>query len=254
MSSCRRGQCALVVLLTTLWLGGCATVPGGDPRDPWEPFNRGVSRFNDSVDDHVLRPVARGYESVVPDPIRQGVNNFFGNLSDIWSTVNHALQLKPREMAESAARVGINSTVGVLGLVDVATALKIERRREDFGQTLGRWGVATGPYLVLPLLGPSTLRDALVLPVDAQGDLVNALEARAQTPLTVLRIVDTRAGLLKATGMLESVALDRYTFVRDAHLQRRRGVAAPASAGDPEERYDLPETPPEPGRPSQLTN
>jgi len=259
MSGLRRGWTVTTLLLAALWLGGCATAPGRDPRDPWEPFNRSVSRFNDQLDDHLLRPVARGYEVALPGFVRQGVNNFFGNLSDVWSAVNHALQLKPRETAETVARVGINSTAGLLGLIDVATALKIERRREDFGQTLGHWGVGTGPYLVLPVLGASTLRDTLALPVDWKGDLVNLVDPQAQTPLSVLRVVDTRASLLNASRVLESVALDRYTFVRDAHLQRRRGAGAPPAPVESEERYDLPEMPATPdgsslGGQSQLNN
>lgn len=247
-----RRRLALGLLLASqLLLAACATV-GPDPRDPWEPFNRSVSRFNDAIDQSVLEPVARGYQNVLPGVVRSGVSNFFGNLSDVWSAANNLLQLKPRETADSLMRVGINSTIGVFGLVDVATELQIQRHREDFGQTLGRWGVGTGPYLVLPLLGPSTLRDAVALPVDWQGDLVNGANARVQTPLSVLRVVDLRANLLTATGMLDAAALDRYTFLRDAHLQRRRGARPPIAPMEPEERYDLPELPAAPDAPAPV--
>ncbi len=235
-------------VLAPLLLAGCATT-GADPRDPWEPYNRSMTRFNDAVDEAVLQPVAKGYQTVLPGPVRQGVNNFFGNLSDVWSTVNNLLQLKPRETAESLARVGINSTLGLLGLVDVASGLNIPRHREDFGQTLGHWGVGTGPYLVLPLLGPSTLRDAAALPVDWKGDLLNNAEAQIQAPLSVLRVVDRRANLLLASDMLGTVALDRYTFIRDAHLQRRRAAGPTPIRTEPEERYDLPEPSPSPAAP-----
>lgn len=226
-----------------LALGGCASVPGGDPRDPWESYNRQVTRFNEAVDEAVLLPVARGYVTVLPGVVRTGVNNFFGNLSDVWSTVNNLLQLKALETVESLARVGINTTVGLLGVIDVATELNIHRHREDFGQTLGRWGVAPGPYLVLPLLGPSTLRDTVALPVDWRGDLVNAADVAYQTPLTALRLIDLRASFLGASTVLESAALDKYTFVREAHLQRRRGAQPAPVRREPEERYDLPENP-----------
>lgn len=220
-------------------LAGCATT-GKDPRDPWESYNRRITDFNVALDDKVLEPVAKGYQTVFPGVVRSGVNNFFGNLSDVWSTVNNLLQAKPRETAESLLRVSINSTLGLLGVIDVATELDIQRHREDFGQTLGRWGVAPGPYLVLPVLGPSTLRDAMAMPVDWKGDLLNSADATIQTPLSVLRVVDIRANYLGVGNVLDAAALDKYTFIREAYLQRRRG-SQPRSAVEAEERYDLPE-------------
>lgn len=241
-----------LLLASQLLLAACATV-GPDPRDPWEPYNRSVTRFNDAVDQKLLEPVARGYQDLLPGPMRTGVSNFFGNLSDVWSAANNLLQLKPRETVDSLARVGLNTTVGLLGVVDVASRLNIERHREDFGQTLGRWGIGTGPYLVLPLLGPSSLRDAVAMPVDWKGDLVNGAHATVQTPLTVLRVVDLRANLLTATGMLDAAALDRYTFIRDAYLQRRRGALPPKGRIEPEERFDLPEVNSPTGLPASST-
>lgn len=236
-----------VLLGLQLLLTGCATVgAGGDPRDPWEGYNRQVWRFNEAVDEAVLLPVARGYRAVVPQFLQTGVSNFFGNLSDVWSFANNVLQLKPVESAQTLARVGLNSTVGLLGFVDVASGVNLLRHREDFGQTLGRWGMPSGPYLVLPLLGPSTLRDTAALPVERMGDLVGTV---ADTPtragLTGLRLLDLRSGAIDAGRLLNEAALDRYTFVRDSHLQRRRGVGdRPKVAAEPEERYDLPQTSP----------
>lgn len=233
------------LLVLELLLVGCATVSTAntDPRDPWEGYNRQVWRFNEALDEAVLQPAARGYRAAVPEVVRNGVNNFFGNLSDVWSLVNNLLQFKPRESAEMTGRVLVNSTVGLLGLVDVASDVGLQRRREDFGKTLGRWGVPTGPYLVLPLLGPSTVRDTAGLPLDFKGDLLGRVsDSEARTGLTILRVVDQRAGLLEAGRILDSAALDRYIFVRDAYLQRRRVSSQASDASqEPEERYDLPE-------------
>jgi phospholipid-binding lipoprotein MlaA len=235
-----------VLLALQLLATGCASVSvGANPRDPWEGYNRQVWRFNEAVDEAVLLPVARGYRAVVPEPVRTGVSNFFGNLSDVWSLVNHVLQLKPRESAETLARVGLNSTVGLFGLIDVASGVNLQRHREDFGQTLGYWGLPSGPYLVLPLLGPSTLRDTAALPVDWKGDLVGAVsDTPTRSVLTGTRLVNLRATVLDAGRVLDAAALDKYTFVRDAHLQRRRGTGdLPRTPPEPEERYDLPEKP-----------
>ncbi len=250
MTSCRlpvaaRAGLLSVAMLVCAALQGCAGAPNAHPRDPWEPFNRQVSSFNEGVDEAVVKPVATAYQHVTPELVRTGVSNFFGNLSDVWSLVNNVLQLKPRESVETLFRVGVNTTIGLAGLIDVATELRLEKHREDFGQTLGYWGVPTGPYLVLPLLGPSTLRDAAALPVDRQGNLVNGLDDVAtRNSLTALRLVDLRASLLGAGRLLDDAALDKYTFTRDVYLQRRRGLVIddtvpPTSPA--EERYDLPE-------------
>jgi phospholipid-binding lipoprotein MlaA len=208
--------------LVLAFLGGCATVPGGNPRDPLEGFNRGVAKFNDGLDQALVRPLATAYRDVVPQVARTSVGNFFSNLRDAWSAVNSGLQLKGQAAAESVMRFSINTVFGVVGLFDVATEMKIERHREDFGQTLGRWGVPTGPYLVLPVLGPSTLRDALALPVDRAGNIVAGLDNIAtRNTLMVLDAVDTRARLLGVGAMMEEAALDKYSFVRDVYLQRR---------------------------------
>lgn len=218
----RRASCAGLVLVLMV-LTGCATVPATDPRDPLESFNRGVYRFNDAVDGAVIKPVATAYQEVLPKPVQRGVRNFFANLQDLWSGVNNALQFKGEQSANSFVRFGVNTFIGLGGVLDVASEMKIERHTKDFGHTLGYWGVAPGPYLVLPLLGSSTLRDTLALPVDAQGNLVNGIEhVPTRNSLTALRLIDTRASYLGASAMLEEAALDKYTFTRDSYLQRRR--------------------------------
>ena len=219
-------------------LAGCATGP--DRRDPFEPFNRRVLQFNDDVDGLVLKPVATAYRATVPAPLRTGVNNFFSNLSDAWSTVNALLQLKLPFAAENLMRVSINTVFGFGGILDIASEAGLERHREDFGQTLGHYGLPPGPYLVLPLLGPSTVRDTAALGVDWQGDPVTHINPDGtRTVLRGVRIVDTRANLLRATSVMDEVALDRYTFIREAHLQRRR---AEIFESDPPE---IPEEPKE---------
>lgn len=203
-------------------LPGCATV-GANPVDPLEPINRKVSAFNDDVDKVLLRPSATWYREKVPPLVRTGVSNFFGNLGDAWSAVNALLQFRLQHAEENLARFHINTMFGVFGIFDVASELNIERHREDFGQTLGRWGVPAGPYLVLPLLGPSTLRDTAALPVDSRFDLVRQFDpSGTRVGLYTLRVVDRRSNLLRVSNVLEEAALDRYSFTRDAYLQRRR--------------------------------
>lgn len=212
----------LAALLATL--GGCATTSGiSNPRDPFEPFNRGIARFNDAVDNIVVKPVATAYREGVPPVLRTGVSNFFGNLSDVWSFINSVLQLKVQNSAENFMRVSVNTFFGLGGVIDIASDLDIQRHREDFGQTLGRWGVPAGPYLVLPFFGPSTVRDTAALPVDLKFDLVRQFDpASARYAMYTLRIIDTRSNLLRASSVLDEVALDKYSFTRDAYLQRRR--------------------------------
>lgn len=211
------------MLLVLFLLGGCASGPNANPHDPLEPFNRGVYKFNDAVDTAVLKPVATAYRDVTPAPVRRGVGNFFANLEDAWSFVNNALQFKGQAAVESLVRFGVNTFIGLGGILDVAGEMNIEKHTKDFGHTLGYWGVAPGPYLVLPLLGPSTVRDTVALPVDMKGDIVsNIAHVPTRNTAKAVRAVDNRAGLLKVTTMLEEAALDKYTFTRDAFLQSRR--------------------------------
>ncbi|MCL4185149.1 MAG: VacJ family lipoprotein [Burkholderiaceae bacterium] len=221
----RAGQVrAAASLAAALLLGGCASTTGpAAARDPLEPMNRAVYRFNDAVDRAVLKPVAQRYQQVVPEGFRNVIGNVFGNLADLWTAANQLLQGKPVEAVSDLSRFVLNSTLGFAGLADIATPAGFEKHNEDLGQTLGRWGVPAGPYLVLPLLGPSSLRDAPSLYVDYQADPLRVVESTAsRNGLAALRVVDTRAGLLRAERVVEEAALDRYALIRDGYLQRRR--------------------------------
>nr|WP_242472934.1 VacJ family lipoprotein [Rhodoferax fermentans] len=212
-----------MLVAAVLLLSACATGPNANPRDPMEPFNRGVYGFNDAVDRAVIKPVATAYRDVLPSPVRTGVSNFFYNLQDLWSFVNNTLQLKGEGAGNSIVRFGVNTVFGLGGLIDIASEMRIERHTEDFGQTLGRWGVGAGPYMVLPFVGPSTVRDTAALPVDMTGNVVSHVDhVPTRNSATVLNLVDRRSQLLDASRMLDEVALDPYAFTRDAYLQRRR--------------------------------
>ncbi len=188
-------------------------------------MNRKVASFNELVDNAVVKPVAKGYVYVTPALVREGVGNFFSNLEEVWNTANNVLQFKGRAAAESWMRFSINSVFGLGGIFDLATDMGLERHKEDFGQTLGVWGVPTGPYLVLPLLGPSTLRDTAALPIDMQGSMLNAVpHSGDRDRLYGLGLVDKRASLLRASALLDEAALDKYTFTRDFYLDARRSA------------------------------
>lgn len=223
MKTTRLWQRAAAALALAL-LSACATVPAGGPvNDPWENWNRKVFAFNDAVDTAVLKPVAQGYRDVVPTPIRNGINNVLNNLYDIWSTANHFLQGKFQSGLEMGMRVLTNTVLGAGGLMDPATEMGLTRRTEDFGQTLGRWGVPNGPYLVLPLLGPSTVRDGAGLLVDRQAAPSTLPDSSSGSyAVTALELVNTRANLLSTGALVDQVALDKYAFIRDAYLSRRR--------------------------------
>jgi phospholipid-binding lipoprotein MlaA len=226
-----------LVLTVLLALQGCATVPQPHARDPWESFNRTMFGFNETVDKAVVKPVASGYKAVTPDWLRKGVGNFFNNLQDVWSAVNNGLQGRGQEFSDSVGRVMVNSTIGMLGVFDVASDLNIERHSADFGLTLGRWGVPPGPYVVLPLLGPSTLREVAALPVDSRGKPVyNIGDQDTRTWLPIVNVVDIRAKYLNASDVLEGAALDAYTFRRDAYLQRQRNIQYDGNPPEEEEQ------------------
>jgi phospholipid-binding lipoprotein MlaA len=212
-----------ILLLLSLTLGGCATTGEyADANDPFEGFNRSIYNFNEKVDRYVLKPVAEGYVEVTPTPVQRGIGNFFNNLEDIGSAANNLLQMKVGRTLSDLSRVLINSTLGLGGLFDVASTANIPRYEEDFGQTLGYWGFGPGPYLVLPLLGPSSVRDTLGLVGDIYLDPLGQLdEESVRMALKGVEIVDVRAGLLGASNMLDMAALDPYAFTRDAYLQRR---------------------------------
>jgi phospholipid-binding lipoprotein MlaA len=194
-----------------------------NPRDPYESLNRKVYDFNTKLDDHVMKPVAQVYHDVVPGMVRTGVSNVLGNLGDVWSIVNHLLQGKLEGAVHMTMRVATNTVFGLGGIFDQATELGIDKESEDFGQTLGRWGVPPGPYVVLPLLGPSTARDTVAEPFDLYfGPSYFVDGTAASWEVSALNAVSTRAGLLGASQILNEVALDPYSFLRDAYLARRR--------------------------------
>lgn len=209
-------------LVLSVLIGGCAST-SQNPDDPFEPYNRAMFGFNESVDKVAIKPLAQGYDAVTPLPVRSGIGNFFGNVGDIWISFNNLLQGKAGDALNDAGRVLINSTVGILGVFDVASEIGLEKHDEDFGQTLGVWGVGEGAYFVVPFFGPRTLRDTVVLPIDLAGDDVWAIESVAtRNALTGLRLVHTRASLLGVDKTLEEGTLDKYAYARDFYLQQRR--------------------------------
>jgi phospholipid-binding lipoprotein MlaA len=218
---------------------GCATGPNANPKDPLEPMNRSISRFNDSLDENVLKPVATTYKDSTPDLFQKGVRNVFNNLSDIWSTVNNGLQLKGRDTAESLMRSVVNTVFGIYGIFDVATEIGLERHPEDFGQTLGAWGVPNGPYVVLPLFGPSTLRDTAGMTVDTSADYVRNLDhIPTRNSAMAVRVVEKRADLLGTSNLLSEAAIDKYSFTRDSYLQYRRNQIYDGNPPDDDELVD----------------
>jgi phospholipid-binding lipoprotein MlaA len=213
----------LAPLFLAALLSGCATTGERNPKDPWEGFNRGSFAFNEAVDSAVLKPVARGYQAVIPAFAREGVNNFFDNLEDVGTGLNNLLQGKPKEGASDLGRFVVNSVLGVFGLWDIATPLGMEKHYEDFGQTLGVWGLESGPYLVIPLLGPSSARDAPARVIDPQWYWPKFIERdRVYWSVFLLDKVRIRANLLQSEKLIDEAALDKYSFIRDAWLQRRR--------------------------------
>ncbi|WP_457670360.1 MlaA family lipoprotein [Thiolapillus sp.] len=224
------------VALLALLVSGCAT-SGAVENDPWEAFNRPMYRFNEKLDEYVAKPLARGYQAITPAPVDRGISRFFANLDDVQIALNNLLQFKFRDALSDAGRFGLNSTIGILGFLDVATGMGLEKHEEDFGQTLGKWGFPSGPYLVLPVLGPSSVRDAVgfagdwvVNPIFVQID-----NADVSWSLYGLRYVDRRADLLKASRILQSAALDPYSFIRDSYLQRRQSLVFDGSPPETEE-------------------
>lgn len=235
----RRGATLGAALLLAASLQGCATRQNPDPIESW---NRQVFSFNESLDANVLRPVATGYNTVTPEPVRNSVRNVFNNIRDVWSTLNLFLQGRFRDGTVSVMRVTINTTLGLGGLVDWATPMRLDRPNEDFGQTLGVWGVKPGAYIVWPVLGPSTLRDSVSIPGDLYFSASTLGETEAVTfGLAGLQLVSVRAGLLGATGLLDDVALDKYAFTRDAYLQRRQNLIYEGNPPDEDEPLDDPD-------------
>jgi phospholipid-binding lipoprotein MlaA len=233
------------LILAAALASGCATTGEGDPRDPFEPLNRSVYRFNEVVDEAIAKPVATAYRDLLHEEIRGRVRNFFSNIGDLWIGVNDFLQGKFFDGFEDWMRFAFNSTIGIFGIHDVASDMGIEKRNEDFGQTLGRWGVGEGPYLVLPILSSSTVRDGAGTAVDMYVDALGEFRPiRLRNSLIALRLVNTRADLLEAGRILEQAALDKYVFQRDAYLQRRRNLVYDGRPPrEPREREEEPKEP-----------
>jgi phospholipid-binding lipoprotein MlaA len=214
----------VAVAAASLWLAGCATT-SGNPKDSAEGFNRAMFAFNETVDSAVIKPVATGYDAVLPDPVKTGVGNFFGNLGDLWIGINNLLQGKPATAVSDGMRFAVNTTFGIVGLIDIATPMGLEKHDEDFGQTLGRWGVGDGTYLVWPFIGSRTVRDTAGFVVDFAADPVaNIDHVPSRNTLYALRVIETRASLLPADKVVEEAALDKYAYLRDAYLQRRKSL------------------------------
>lgn len=229
--------CAGGVLLA---LAGCATGPNANPRDPLEPYNRTMSSFNDGVDRAVLKPVATAYVAVTPTIVRTGVTNFFGNLQDGWTFVNSVLQLRPQKAMESITRFSMNTFFGLGGLLDVAGEAGVPKHNEDLGKTLGRWGVPSGPYLVLPIFGPSTVRDALTITAETAYDPVSQISPiSSRNTVTVVRLINSRSKFLRLGNLLDDAALDKYSFTRDAFLARRNADVARSADKEVDDKQEV---------------
>jgi phospholipid-binding lipoprotein MlaA len=230
-----RLKSTLLVLVLSGALGGCAT--SGNSKDPIEGFNRAMYGFNEAVDTVLIKPVAQGYDAVLPSPARTGVTNFFGNIADFFIGVNNLLQGKPDQAVSDLGRVLVNSTIGLLGFIDWASDMGMEKHEEDFGQTFGRWGVGDGAYVMLPILGPRTVRDTAGFVLDFVADPVgNVGHIPTRNTLYAIRFIDVRADLLPADKVIEEAALDKYAYVRDGYLQHRRNLVHDGNA--PREQMD----------------
>lgn len=243
LSASTKFRSLAMAVVAAATLTGCA---GPNPRDPYEGFNRSMFKFNDAIDQAALKPAATAYKSVLPSFVQTGVNNFFGNLSDVWTAANGFMQGRGEQGMTDVMRVALNSTFGLLGVLDIASEAGLSKHNEDFGQTLGYWGVQSGPYLMLPLLGPSTVRDTVALPLDIKADPWGYKEpVNVRTIGTVTRVIDKRATLLDASNLMEEAALDRYEFVRDSYLQARQskvfnGESGPRGGTDSDKKDSKP--------------
>jgi phospholipid-binding lipoprotein MlaA len=237
MQTMRAKNAALALAVAAL--AGCASVPNPTPGDPLEGLNRTVFKVNDTLDTYALKPVAKGYAWAVPQPVRTSVTNFFSNIGDVYVAANELLELKIADGVGDIMRIVINTVFGVGGLFDVATAAKLPKHSADFGVTLGHYGVPSGPYLVLPLLGPSTLRDATGLIVDYYGNPLSYVEPSSVSwALYGLNLVNTRANLLTTVDVLSGAAIDKYSFIRNAYLQRRRFLITGGDGADTVPNYE----------------
>lgn len=210
---------SLAILAMAAAITGCAT---SSPHDPLEGYNRAMFEFNDKLDQAILKPTAIAYRETAPDPLQIAIGNFFENLSDVWTGANNLLQGNVEDGVNDIMRFSFNSVLGIGGLIDISSAAGMPKHKQDFGTTLGVWGVPSGPYVVLPLMGPSTVRDTVALPADMQADPWAYVDpARVRYVGSAVRLVDKRAAALDAFNLIEEAALDRYEFIRDAFMQRR---------------------------------
>lgn len=217
-----RYRLAGALTAAALLASGCATGPQANPDDPLEPLNRVVFKANDTLDEYVAVPLAKGYQKVTPEPARIAVSNFFSNFADVGNFVNNVLQGKGVEATETLMRVAINTVLGIGGLIDIATPAGLTKHSQDFGLTLGVWGVPAGPYLVLPVFGPSSFRDGVGVGASIYLDPAHYFDPAWRNSMFGVNVVSTRANLLGATDLLSQAALDKYAFVRDAYRQRRQ--------------------------------
>ena len=240
-------------------LSGCATGPNRNPNDPLEPMNRAMYKFNDTVDTNIAVPIAKGYQKITPTPMRTAISNFFSNLGDLGNMANNLLQLRITDATQDLMRVAMNSVFGVAGLIVNATPAGLPKHHQDFGLTMARWGMPSGPYLVLPVFGPSTIRDGVGRAVDVRFNLLNYIEPAARNPMYIAQFISARSDLLGATDLLKQAALDPYSFVRDAYLQQRKSLtyrgqsasATPPNYTEPGESGAVPAaTPAVPGLPN----
>ncbi len=231
---------SLIILLMAFNMG-CTTIEGpANPDDPFESFNRSMYAFNETLDEYAMKPIAEGYQAITPDAVDTGITNFFSNLNDVLVLINDLLQLKIDQALATSARIVFNSTFGLFGIMDVATDFGLAKHDEDFGQTLGYWGVESGPYLVLPFFGPSSVRDGTGFVVDsfAEHDLIyDDMSTINATGLIAVKYIDIRADLLKAKDIVDETALDPYAFIRDAWVQRRQNKVY--DGNPPEDEDDL---------------
>ena len=246
----------IFIAFAMLILTGCASTHPSNPADPLEPFNRGVYKFNDTLDRAIAKPVAKGYDKIVPDPAKMMISNFFSNLNDVVVTLNDLLQLKFRQGFSDGMRVLVNSTLGIGGLVDVASK-QLPKHDEDFGQTLGYWGIHSGPYLMLPVLGPSSFRDGIGLYADGITSPLyrDVPKIRTRNQLYLTEMVNRRQQLLGDEKIMEGAVLDRYAFIRDAYLQHRQNLVYDGHPPRPsyDDYDDTDSEPPEKPRPQSPT-
>ena len=232
----------VLALFSLALLGGCASTK--NPRDPLEPLNRAVYQLNDGLDKVLLKPVATVYKTVLPQFVRTGVTNFYNNLYDVLTALNNLLQGKVGDAVSDIGRIAVNTTVGLAGFIDVATEVGLEKHKEDFGQTLGRWGINSGPYLQIPFFGPSSFRDGVGSAVDFKLDPIRLIwrnHMRTRNSVWALYIINLRANLLDSTKILDEAALDPYEFQRDAYLQRRRNLVYDGNPPPEKDDEDIPE-------------